>query len=127
MKDFEYLCWYHDIIMYFDNFFSADWVMKSSCKLGQTVRPWNRTIAVQFLHNAFVICYEAEGVLYVACVQKYDDVVSVQANVFPLMELENQDTVRFLTTPTSAIVIAKGKMMIFDSFTPSKNDHSDTG
>ena len=117
--------------------FSSTWDVEPLAwfKLNKTVRPWHRIISVQLLHNSYVICFVSERYLHLAIVpaDRRDDTSGrsttsrrcdcrdVQSGshvtVVHLLELKSADeTVRFSTTSTSAIVFAKGKMNIFDFF-----------
>jgi hypothetical protein len=106
----------------------------SSCLLSKTVRPWNRIISVELLHNHFVICYVIERLLQLAIVpagrsdgtsgQSKPDLSTsgCQVRIYPLLELNSEnETVRFCSTSTSAIVFARGKMNIFDFFAKRDN------
>ena len=96
------------------------------CLLSKTVRPWHRIISVQLLHNCFVICYVIERHLHLAIVPaaSKNDVTSGHVTIVSLLELKSEDeTVRFCTTPTSAIVFARGKMNIFDFFAIAKTEN----
>jgi hypothetical protein len=106
----------------------------SSCQLNKTVRPWERVVGVEMQNNSFVIGFVVERTLHLAvlpagneaddrkCTSDPETAFSGRdAAIYPLMELESEDaTVRFCSTPTAAIVFSRGKMNIFDFFSPRK-------